>query len=210
METSIRAMADRGGDPPEPSAARPARVAGDYRELMSRFPTGVCIVTSTDQAGQPHGLTCSSLSSVSIAPPILLVCLKPGSPTLTTLQWRQRFAVNLLHSRARMAAEIFSAPVPRRFDVVRWRQSPHCALPWLDADTLGVAECQLTAEVPAGDHVVVLGEILSVTLSGGEPLLYGMRHYAAWPPSLPALSTRPPRRCRPPPLPVPRAPRPPQ
>jgi flavin reductase (DIM6/NTAB) family NADH-FMN oxidoreductase RutF len=148
---------------------------------MSRFPTGVCIVTSTDACGRPHGLTCSSLSSVSVAPPTLLVCLKAGGPTLAALQSRRRFAVNVLHSRARTAAAAFSAPIPHRFSTVRWRPSPRCALPWLDADSLGLAECRLTGEVPAGDHVVVLGEVLSVTLSGGTPLLYGMRRYSAWP-----------------------------
>jgi len=168
----------------------PLASAGDYRELMSRFPTGVCIVTSTDACGRPHGLTCSSLSSVSVAPPTLLVCLKTGGPTLDALQARRRFAVNMLHSRARMAAAVFSAQVPCRFSRVRWRPSPSCALPWLDADSLGLAECCLIGEVSAGDHVVVLGEVLSVTLTGGVPLLYGMRRYAAWPTSGSAVLSR--------------------
>lgn len=154
--------------------------AGDFRELMSRYPTGVCVVTSTDAGGQPHGLTCSSLSSVSDAPPTLLVCLKIGGRTLAALQSRRRFAVNLLHSRASMAAAVFSTPIPHRFSAVRWRPSPRCELPWLDADSLGLAECRLIGEVPAADHMVVLGEVLHVTLSGGVPLLYGMRRYAAW------------------------------
>jgi flavin reductase (DIM6/NTAB) family NADH-FMN oxidoreductase RutF len=165
----------------EMADASPRAPAADYRELMSMFPTGVCIVTSTDRRGQPHGLTCSSLSSVSIAPPTLLVCLKLGSPTLAALQSIRHFAVNLLHSRARMAAAVFSVPVPHRFSTVRWRPSPECSLPWLDTDSLGLAECRLIGEVPTSDHVVVLGEVLSVTLSGGMPLLYGMRRYAAWP-----------------------------
>ena len=159
----------------------PRAPAGDYRELMSRFPTGVCVVTSTDADGRPYGLTCSSLSSVCITPPTLLVCLRKGGPTLAALQSRRRFAVNLLHSRARTAAAVFSAPVPHRFSAVRWRPSPRCELPWLDADSLGLAECGLIGEVQTGDHVVVLGEVLSVTLSGGVPLLYGMRRYSAWP-----------------------------
>lgn len=161
--------------------ADPRASAGEFKELMSRFPTGVCIVTSRDAGGRPHGLTCSSLSSVSVAPPTLLVCLKVGGPTLAALQSRRRFAVNMLHSRARIAAAVFSAPVPHRFSTVRWRPSPRCELPWLDADSLGLAECRLIGEVPTGDHVVVLGEVLGVTLSGGLPLLYGMRQYSAWP-----------------------------
>jgi flavin reductase (NADH) len=162
------------------AGADPQASADDYKELMSRFPTGVCIVTSTDADRRPHGLTCSSLSSVSVVPPTLLVCLKMSGPTLAALQWRRRFAVNVLHSRARMAAAVFSAPIPHRFSAVRWRPSPRCELPWLDADSLGLAECGLISEVPAGDHVVVVGEVLSVTLSGGVPLLYGMRRYSAW------------------------------
>jgi flavin reductase (DIM6/NTAB) family NADH-FMN oxidoreductase RutF len=158
----------------------PQASAGDFRELMSRFPTGVCVVTSTDAGGGPHGLTCSSLSSVSVAPPTLLVCLKAGGPTLAALQARRCFAVNMLHAHACKAAAVFSAPIPHRFNRVRWRPSPQCELPWLDADSLGLAECRLIGEVLTGDHVVVLGEALSVTLSGGVPLLYGMRRYTAW------------------------------
>src|SRR5690348_5736463 len=117
--------------------ADPRTPTGDYRELMSRFPTGVCVVTSMDADGRPLGLTCSSLAGVCVAPPTLLVYLRMGGPTLAALQSRRRFAVNLLHSHARVAAVVFSAPVPHRFSRVRWRPSPLCGLPWLDADSLG-------------------------------------------------------------------------
>lgn len=152
----------------------------DYRLLMSSFPTGVAIVTSIGWDMLPRGATCSSLSSVTLAPPTLLVCLKTGSSTLDAIRTRNCFAVNLLHARARRTAEIFSYPVDDRFAHVRWRPTGTEGLPWLVTDALAVAECSVAGLFVVGDHTVVLGEVTGVEILSGVPLLYGMRQFSAW------------------------------
>src|SRR4051812_19144409 len=89
---------------------------------MAEFPSGVSIVTAHDDAGQPRGMTCSALCSVSLSPPILLICLRGNSPTLAGILSTGTFAVNLLHESARPAAELFSsrADMGKRFDLVTW------------------------------------------------------------------------------------------
>ncbi|MGH8903760.1 MAG: flavin reductase family protein [Egibacteraceae bacterium] len=152
-----------------------------YRDLMSSFPTGVAVITSFDQHGRPHGMTCTSLSSVTLTPPTLLVCLNRRSGTLDAVQTYGSFAINLLHSRARRVAEIFSGPVPDRFSQVRWRLSNVAGLPWLFEDAFALAECTVRKSSIVGDHEVVLGEVCEVVLHGSDvPLLYGMRQFSTW------------------------------
>ncbi|MQY04648.1 flavin reductase [Actinomadura macrotermitis] len=151
-----------------------------YRSLMSAFPTGVAVVTSIGADMLPRGATCSSLCSVTLSPPTLLVCLKAGSTTLEAITTRQSFAVNLLNAGARRAAEIFASPVADRFAHVDWRPTGAEGLPWLESDALAVAECAVAGMLDVGDHAVVLGEVVGAEILAGEPLLYGRRRFSAW------------------------------
>jgi flavin reductase (DIM6/NTAB) family NADH-FMN oxidoreductase RutF len=155
--------------------------AAEYKSLMSGFPTGVSVVTSVGEDQQPHGITCSSLVSVTLEPPTLLVCIWFGSPTLAAVRESGRFAVNLLHARARATAELFCTPIPDRFRRVAWRRSPALGLPWLDADAFAFAECSATDLVTVGDHVLMLGQVTTVVRHDNVPLLYGMRRFSVWP-----------------------------
>jgi flavin reductase (DIM6/NTAB) family NADH-FMN oxidoreductase RutF len=157
---------------------------GDYLALMSAFPTGVAVVTSADRDGTPFGLTCSSLSSVTLRPPTLLVCLRNGSLTLDTLIDRGCFAVNLLHADGQDAAELFAGPRSDRFAQLSWRPSGLLEMPWLDEDALAVAECTVSDTMPVGDHTVVFGLVAGITHQDKAPLLYGLRRYAPWPVSV--------------------------
>lgn len=151
-----------------------------YRDLMSAFPTGVTVVTGLDAEGTPRGMTCTSITSVTLSPPTLLVCLRNGSGTLEAVAWTGGFAVNLLHEGGRSAAELFSGPDPHRFSRVRWTHS-YFGFPWLIDDAFAVADCQVSGWHEVGDHTVVLGEISKITQIAGTPLLYGQRRFAAWP-----------------------------
>ncbi|SBU91176.1 NADH-FMN oxidoreductase RutF, flavin reductase (DIM6/NTAB) family [Streptomyces sp. Ncost-T6T-1] len=151
-----------------------------FRSLMSEFPTGVAVVTSLDHDGEPRGMTCSALCSVTGTPPTLLVCLRRESPTLDAVIRCGRFAVNLLHSDAQHVAELFGSPVKtRRFDMVDWsmgRCGPHIA-----EHAHAIADCRVTSTGDGGSHVVVFGEVSDVTLHRGRvPLLYGRRRYNVW------------------------------
>lgn len=159
--------------------------AATFRALMAGFPSGVGIVTTIDPVnGRPWGLTCSSICSASLDPPTVLVCLRTGSPTLAALLRRATFAVNLLHSGARSAAELFASGDPLRFDKVRWVHETGLGGPHLVDDAHAVADCHLVRQVMVGDHVVAFGEVVGVEHPSGpaaRPLLYGERQYVPWP-----------------------------
>lgn len=174
-------MIDPGTTSRAHELSRPSGRAGlaDFRELMNTFPTGVAVVTSIDEDGDPRGMTCSSLTSVTLRPPTLLACLRTGSATLDAVRGHGAFAVNLLHARGHRTAELFAGPVGDRFGNVRWCPS-WSGLPWLVGDAFAMAECVVSGSLEVGDHTVVLGEVGIVVLAEDTPLLYGMRRFTAW------------------------------
>jgi flavin reductase (DIM6/NTAB) family NADH-FMN oxidoreductase RutF len=153
-----------------------------FRTFMSTFCTGVAVVTAFDRTARPHGLTCTSLASVTLRPPTLMVCLNVASGTLDAIADSGRFAVNLLHERGRQAAELFASADPDRFDRVRWRTSLATGQPLLADDAYATAECRTNGTALVGDHAVVFGEIVHIEQTDAEvPLLYGMRTFSRWP-----------------------------
>ncbi|WP_327044000.1 flavin reductase family protein [Microbispora sp. NBC_01189] len=156
--------------------------AGDFRELMTGFPTGVTVLTTLDAEGVPMGLTCTSLCAVSLEPPMLLVCIDNRSRTLRAVQAQGFFAVNMLHRHGRAAAEVFAAGAHDRFSSIEWSATGDRGLPRLTGHAHTVAECRVHSSTPAGDHTVVIGGVVAVEhLAARAPLLYGLREYAAWP-----------------------------
>ncbi|RKT12176.1 flavin reductase (DIM6/NTAB) family NADH-FMN oxidoreductase RutF [Streptomyces sp. 1114.5] len=154
-----------------------------FRSLMSTFPSGVAVVTTSDLDGKPWGMTCSSVCSVAVEPATLLVCLRAGSPTLAAMLRRSTFAVNLLHTRARGTADLFASGTPHRFDLVRWSADSEAAGPHLTDDAHSVADCRISRTVDVGDHTVVFGEVFRVEhpeADDSSPLLYGLRKYSSW------------------------------
>jgi len=148
----------------------------DFCELMCRFPTGVAIVTSINDQGRPYGMTCSSLASVCLSPPTLLVCLRTSSATFGAVRTRRGFAVNVLDTGGRTAADLFSSAEPDRFARVGWRLSPD-GLPWLIEHTAATADCRVVRTETVGDHTVVFGELRQLHVWDSQPLLYGMRRF---------------------------------
>ncbi|MBL1100882.1 flavin reductase family protein [Streptomyces coffeae] len=155
----------------------------DFRALMASFPTGVTIVTTAGIDGVPRGMTLTSLCSVSLEPPVLLVCMRHGSPTLEAVEAGGQFAVNLLHRRARATAELFASGAQDRFDRVPWRMTGQAAGPHLLDAAHTIADCRVTAHHVVGDHVVIMGQVTAVSrlVEEHQPLLYGLRRFETWP-----------------------------
>ncbi|MGW1077419.1 flavin reductase family protein [Streptomyces sp. NPDC002537] len=155
-----------------------------FRALMASHPSGVAVVTTRDGTGNPYGFACTAWCGVSLDPPLLLVCASTTGSTLPVLAEHGRFALNLLHGAGRRAAEAFATRDAGRFDKIPWRPSPGTGLPLLPEDAHTVAECRVTRLTEAGDHTIVLGEVVrtgTVPEPRPAPLLYGMRGYATWP-----------------------------
>ncbi|MFI6453192.1 flavin reductase family protein [Streptosporangium amethystogenes] len=173
--------------PFEPSfepASAPAVDPARFRSLMSAFPSGVAIVTTAEPGGRPWGMTCSSVCSVALDPPTLLVCVRRLSPTLKAMLRLSTFTVNLLHDRARYAAELFASGTPDRFERVRWRAEPSFGGPHLVDEAHAFADCRVTRAVEVGDHTVVFGQVFRVEQRArAVPLLYGLREYSSWSPA---------------------------
>lgn len=157
----------------------------NLRRMMATFPTGVGIVAAVGRDRRPWGMTCTSIASVALEPPCLLVCLRKGSPTLDAVTEHGGFALNLLRSDARADAELFASGAPDRFQRVRWTMGLGAQGPHLRDIAHSTADCRLLRQVSVGDHTVVFGEVTGITEhSEARPLMYGLHEFTQWPDSV--------------------------
>ncbi|MER5643633.1 flavin reductase family protein [Streptosporangium sp. NPDC002524] len=162
----------------------------DFRALMAGFPTGVAVVTVVSADGSPKGITCSSVCSVTLAPPTLLVCVRNASPTLAAVLAARRFTLNLLDHNARPTAELFASGDPRRFERAEWTVDGGACGPHLVRDAHSIADCLVSRADRVGDHTVVMGAVQRVLRrESRRPLLYGLRRYSVWPEPQEAVPT---------------------
>jgi flavin reductase (DIM6/NTAB) family NADH-FMN oxidoreductase RutF len=149
--------------------------------IMGAFPTGVGIVTTMDDHNQPRGLTSNALCSVSADPPLLLVCVDKNSNTLPALRHSGKFVVNYLSAGRGDLANLFASKEPDKFMNISWRPASN-GMPWLHTDTIAHAECRVTQEIDAGDHLVFLGNVDDgqPPAPGTRPLMYFRRTYGTW------------------------------
>jgi flavin reductase (DIM6/NTAB) family NADH-FMN oxidoreductase RutF len=140
----------------------------DFREVVGAFATGVTVVTS--RVGESHaGMTLNSFTSVSLDPLMVLVSLAHGTRTLEMVTRSKRYAVNVLHRRQREVALAFAkrgAPFPPGFTIV----DPAGYVAVMHA--LAILRCEVVATHAAGDHDLVVGEVVDFEGSGGEPLIF--------------------------------------
>jgi flavin reductase (DIM6/NTAB) family NADH-FMN oxidoreductase RutF len=137
------------------------------RRAMGRFATGVAVVT-TAVDGEPHGMTVNSLTSVSLDPPLLLVCLTTGARTTDAITQAGRFAVNILSARQEQLALRFARRGEDHFAGLPVTHGRH-TVPVIP-DAFAHLECEVERHLVAGDHVIVIGEVRRVCEREGEPL----------------------------------------
>lgn len=149
------------------------------RNILGRFVTGVSVVTASHD-GVPHGCTANSFTSLSLEPPLVLVCLRRGSRLLDIIARSGAFAVNVLHEEQLHLAERFAdasrAVGEAEFAGVDWQASP------LGSPLLGKAiaqiDCELRSVADGGDHVVCIGRIQALASRAGKPLLFSDGSFA--------------------------------
>jgi flavin reductase (DIM6/NTAB) family NADH-FMN oxidoreductase RutF len=165
----------------EASVAQPVIDPHTFRSIMSAFPTGVTVITTTDADGTYKGFTSNAVTSVSLDPPMVLVCVALTSETLPVLQNTKRFVVNFLKDGADHISNRFARKGSEKFDGVT--TGDHKGLPILVDDTIAHAVCTTEHEVEAGDHIVLIGRVQhgDVADSDVSPLLYYQSKYAPWP-----------------------------
>jgi len=152
-----------------------------FAEIMASFPSGVAIVTTLDEAGEPKGLTTSAVASVSAEPPLLLVCVDFTSRTLPALRAGGRFLVNFMRAGTAELCRLFASKAENKFAAVAWRPT-ESGMPLLREDAIAWAECVTVQEVEAGDHVVLVGQVEAgePPAAGEQPLVYYRRVWGAW------------------------------
>ena len=144
--------------------------AGQFRQLLGRFATGVSVLTAREARGLPQGMTASSIASVSLHPPLLLVAVDHANDMHAAMLGTTHFVVNILSSDQEALARAFAAETTNRFDGVGYRENRH-GIPLLDG-ALAHIECVKHAEVPAGDHTVFIGLVTGGEVTERRPLLY--------------------------------------
>ena len=137
------------------------------RQTMGRFATGVAVIT-TFADGEPHGMTVNSLTSVSLEPPLLLVCFNEDARSAEAVTAAGRFVVNVLSQRQQAVALRFARPGENHFAGLEPAYGEH-AVPVVP-NALAHLECDVERVIAAGDHVIVLGAVLEVCAREGDPL----------------------------------------
>jgi len=148
--------------------------SSEFRLALGQFATGVTVVTVERASGRVHGMTANSFTSVSLDPPLILVCVDQKAQLLQLLKDRKRFGVSILKDDQEAISEYFaqteeSAEVEARLGIrYRWTET---RIPLLE-DALVHIACGVVASHVAGDHTVFIAEVESAEIYDGEPLLY--------------------------------------
>ena len=148
----------------------------EFRSVLGRFPSGVTVVTTKAEDGSDEGMTVSAFSSVSLDPPLVLICIEKNASAYQALTTAPGFVVNILSASQEQIARRFSIVDIDRFEGVGYSRTPN-GLAVLD-DLLGVIECATVAKHDAGDHTIIVGEVEAARAQNGTPLLYYRGGYA--------------------------------
>ena len=148
----------------------------EFRTALSRFASGVTVVTTIDASGIPWGMTVSAFSSVSLEPPLVLICIDKHASGHDHLVEDSAFAVNILGEGQEEVSRRFASRDVDRFEGVGYRHGT-TGTPLLEG-AMAHIECIVVSTHPGGDHTIVVGEVVATGISEGKPLLYYRGGYA--------------------------------
>lgn len=148
----------------------------ELRLFAGHFATGVAIVTTRDRSGRNHGITINAVTSVSLDPALLLICLDNRSNTLPALLESGCFCLHVLGAHQVQLSRTFASKHDDKFSAVEFQAGP-TGSPVLDG-VVAASECRVTAVHPGGDHTIIVAAVERVHVAGGEPLLFHRGAYA--------------------------------
>ncbi|MEU9475151.1 flavin reductase family protein [Streptomyces sp. NPDC048191] len=147
----------------------------EFRDAMARFPSGVVVVTARCEDGTPRGFTASSFCSVSLEPPLVLVCLADAADSAAVFASCDHFVVSVLAPEHQPLALLFATKGADKFSDALLRPSP-AGLPAVHQAPVQL-DCAAYARYPAGDHTILVGRVTGVRLGEGTPMVYCDRKF---------------------------------
>jgi flavin reductase (DIM6/NTAB) family NADH-FMN oxidoreductase RutF len=142
---------------------------GDFRLALSHFASGVTVVT-TEHDGRQYGMTVASFASLSLHPPLVLVCIERSVKTHDAIAASGKYGVSILSSAQADISSKFASRSDDKFNGVELIEG-NLDVP-LIAGALTAIECRLYDQLPGGDHTIFIGEVMKIHTREGDPLLY--------------------------------------
>lgn len=155
----------------------------DLRDALGAFATGVTIVTALMPSGEPIGFTANSFTSVSLDPPLILVCIAKSAAGYAAYISANAFCVNMLSTHQRDLSGMFARRGADKFDGITWHQAM-TGSPILNGG-VGHFDCEMHEVVEAGDHAILIGRVVGFDANDAEPLCFHQGKYAALAPEYP-------------------------
>ena len=147
----------------------------EFRAALARFASGVTVVTTIDNNGNLHGITVSAFCSLSLEPPLVLICIDKKTGSHYAFEESKFFVVNVLHEKQQHYADQFASRLSDKFEGVKFSKNLG-GIPVLK-DVLANLECRLINFHDNGDHTIFVGQVEKVNISRGNPLLYFLGKY---------------------------------
>lgn len=147
----------------------------EFRTALSSFASGVNVVTTVDASGGLHGLTVSAFCSVSLSPPLILICIEKITASHFAFIESKAFVVNMLEESQAHLSEHFATPFDDKFRDVDTRTGLY-GIPILGG-TLANLECRIINTFDGGDHSIFIGEVERISVKNGKPLVYFQSEY---------------------------------
>ena len=142
----------------------------EFRRALGHFASGVTVVTIKLPDGQAMGITVTAFSSLSLEPPLALICIDKRARIHDRLQIGGAFAVNMLAQDQEFVSRRFASSEPDQFREIGYRDGTTGAP--LIAGSIATVECRITELLPGGDHTIVVGTVEATSVNEGKPLLY--------------------------------------
>ncbi|HEY7165748.1 MAG TPA: flavin reductase family protein [Candidatus Binatia bacterium] len=142
----------------------------ELRRVLGHFVTGVTVITTKDTTGAPFGLTANAFTSLSLNPPLVLICVDKGAQCYSCFADSNLFTVNFLGEHQEEISRRFATKGADKFAGLQWSPGPD-GVAVLDG-AIGYLECRIVQTYEGGDHTILVGEVLNAIATGERPLVF--------------------------------------
>jgi flavin reductase ActVB len=156
--------------------AAPALDLMEFRNAMARFPSGVTVAITTDPDGKQYGFTASAFSSLSLDPPLLLVCLDKKAESHPAFHGSGHFTVSILAADQLATAMRFASKGVDKFEGIPVKPGPVSGVPLIDGAAVQL-DCRTHQHLEGGDHTIIVGEVLWAASTENDPLVHFNRRF---------------------------------